>query len=356
MPRHLISGAHEWINEIPTAINANANLKAIHMLRKLHEKSIIRIGGDPYQERSAVVDDTPGQGTNYAPTGISLTLGICNESTIPPGNNERVGDVTVGPQAFVDDSAIINAGVCEARENGELMSKAFKTISLCANADKSVCGGGAKEDAERTKEQLTQDPVKLHGEGIKCAKVESYLGFSIHEEGVKASINQSVKTRVNRAWSKVAGIKSIMNNTMIKQFGWLRCGTVLCQTVFPPVLSYSAECWLLAPQYVIKNIEVAFKQIVYCLFEISLRTKYSFVLLELGLTKMEHFIARNQIGYMLQVVWDMRGTMVHDVVIEEFKSLGALAAADKLAEKYGFRKTSEITVDKKVPIGELSRK
>ena len=64
---HLISGAHEWINEIPTAINANANLKAIHMLRKLHEKSIIRIGGDPYQERSAVVDDTPGQGTNYAP-------------------------------------------------------------------------------------------------------------------------------------------------------------------------------------------------------------------------------------------------------------------------------------------------
>ena len=87
-----------------------------------------------------------------------------------------------------------------------------------------------------------------------------------------------------------------------------------------------------------------------------MRTKYSFVLLELGLTKMEHFIARNQIGYMLQVVWDMRGTMVHDVVIEEFKSLGALAAADKLAEKYGFRKTSEITVDKKVPIGELSRK
>ena len=112
-----------------------------------------------------------------------------------------------------------------------------------------------------------------------------------------------------------------------------------------------AENWLSVPQYVIKNIEVAFKQIVFCLFEISLRTKYSSVLLELGMMKMQHIITRNQIGYMSQVVWDMRGTMVHDVVMEEFKYLGdksALTAADTLAERYGFRKISEIAVDRKV--------
>ena len=74
-----------------------------------------------------------------------------------------------------------------------------------------VCGGGAREDAARTQELLIKDPVKLHGQEIKCAEVESYLGFSIHQDSVKASINHSVKTRVNRAWSKVARIKSIMN-------------------------------------------------------------------------------------------------------------------------------------------------
>ena len=90
---------------------------------------------------------------------------------------------------------------------------------------------------------------------------------------------------------------------------------------------------------------------IYAIFGLGEKTKYSAVLLELGLLRIRHIIARQQINYMSSIVWEREGSVIHDSIMEEFKLLGAkssLAMVDELAASYGFNKISLEPVDKKV--------
>ena len=94
---------------------------------------------------------------------------------------------------------------------------------------------------------------------------------------------------------------------------------MITQAIIPPILAYGAECYPNCPQYVVNNLESAFKQIVYSIFEISAKTKYSSVLLELGFMRMKHVLAKLQISYMSEVVWELKGTTVNAVILEEYE-------------------------------------
>ena len=94
----------------------------------------------------------------------------------------------------------------------------------------------------------------------------------------------------------------------MKGFRWLNGGIVLTQATLPAILSYSAEVWPGVPKYVIEGIESSFKKMVYSIFEIPKKTSYSAVLLELGFLRMKHVIAKLQITYMNQIIWEIRGT------------------------------------------------
>ena len=335
------------------AVGCGADKKALFMLQNYNKKSVIKIKGDPDEGRTRVVENTLGQGTNYAPKIISLTMGLGIDNVIPVENMDKAGEVEIPPRSYIDDIGILNASVDAARKNGVLIGRALEVLSLRANPKKStiVVTGGKKDDAARLRQELKDDPVLIHGSSIGVSEVDPYLGMYIHEKGIKESINHSVKMRVNRAWGRAYSIKNIVNAPAMKAVGWMRSAIVLVQATIPPILAYGSECYLTCPKYVIKNIEAAFKQIVYSVFEITEKTKYSSVLLELGLMRMSHYIAKLQLSYMSQVVHDMVGTMVHAVVMEEFKlkkENSSLAAADDLALSYGLKKISESAVDKKI--------
>ena len=186
---------------------------------------------------------------------------------------------------------------------------------------------------------------------INTVEFSDYLGFAVHEGGVKCSVNKAIKDRVKRGWARVAAIQNVMKSPAILQFGWLRCGITLTQAIIPAVLSYGAEAWLCVPKYVFKNLELAYKQMIYAIFGLGEKVKFSAVLLELGLLKLKHVVARQQISYMSSVVWEKQGSTVHNLIMEEFKMLGersALAEVDRLAEIYGFEKISKCSVDKKI--------
>ena len=332
------------------AVSAGADSKAVFMLGKYSEKSIIKIRNDPDSERSRIVHKTLGQGTNFAPKIISLSMGIAIDNCIPIQNMDRVGVVEVPPRSYIDDVSILNANVAAARENGVKVGRALEILSLRANPKKSsiIVTGGKKEVAKMMRNELTNDPVKIHGQSIGVSEVDPYLGVFIHQDGIKESINHSVKMRINKAWGRAAQIKNLINAPAMKTFGWMRGAIVLIQATIPPILAYGSECYLASPQYVIKNIELAFKQIIYSILELGEKTKTSSVLLEMGFLRMKHYIAKLQLSYLSQVVWDMRGTIVHAAVMEEFRSKtnSSLAAADTLALSYGLKKVSEAAIDK----------
>ena len=70
-------------------------------------------------------------------------------------------------------------------------------------------------------------------------------------------------------------------------------------------------------------------------------------MLELGLMKMKHVVARAQISYMSEVVWDLEDSTLNKVILQEFELLGeksSLAIVDKLAQDYGFEKVSVVRI------------
>ena len=332
---------------------SGADPKTLSVLMKLNEKIIIRLNDDPKEDRTAVIDETLGQGQGLACKGIGLTMGLSVDEAIPDDNNDKVGDTVVPPQTFMDDAALANKDAEAARDNGIRITNALELISLRANSKKSVIvvSGTNKDQVKSIKCDLNDNPVKIHNAPINCVEVSDYLGFAIHEDGLKCSVNKAVKDRVKRGWGRVASIQNIMKSPAILQFGWLRCGVTLTQAVIPAVLTYGAEAWLCVPKYVINNLELAYKQMIYSIFGFGEKTKFSAVLLELGLMRIKHIVARMQISYMSSVVWERVGSTVHNVVMEEFNLLGeksALAEVDKLAISYGFQKVSECHIDKKV--------
>ena len=52
-----------------------ADTKAIKMLHKISNKTVIKISGDPEESRSAEVIGAVGQGTGYACKGTSYSVG-----------------------------------------------------------------------------------------------------------------------------------------------------------------------------------------------------------------------------------------------------------------------------------------
>ena len=61
-------------------------------------------------------------------------------------------------------------------------------------------------------------------------------------------------------------------------------------------------------------------------------------------------IAKMQVTYANQVRWEMEGTQVHAIMMEDFRMKGnnsMLAAYDKVAERYGMPPVSTNHMDKK---------
>ena len=72
------------------------------------------------------------------------------------------------------------------------------------------------------------------------------------------------------------------------------------------------------------------------------------VLLELGMSRLFHVVAKIQLSYISQVLWVMGGTSVHDMVIADMGDKITPSLADQLAVKYGMKPLTEEYADKKL--------
>ena len=317
-----------------------ADVKAVKVLHDFTKEIKIKIAGDPDEERSGMVRDTVQQGSNFAPKGSALSIGKATQDSIPVENCDKVGEQIVPVSTYVDDAIIPNKDVKAARENGEKISRAIEVLSLTANDKKSVCMviGGDNEKVKEARKDLQEDKIKLHGRPIEVVDAEPYLGFMLKSGGFKESVKATIKQRSAKAWGRAAEIKTLINHPAIKPFGWMKAGITLVKAIIPPILTYSAEAWVGIPKYVMEGLEQTYKQIIYSVFEIPEKTSYSGVLMELGLTRLKHIVAKMQISYMAKVLWEMQGSIVHEVIMEEWRVFGersTLAKINNIAKEYG---------------------
>ena len=168
----------------------------------------------------------------------------------------------------------------------------------------------------------------------------------------------TIKFRTTNAWSKVASIKSLAEHPAIVQFGWLKATQFLIRAIVLRVTTYSCESWLGCTT----RLEASHKKMLYSVLGMCEKTKYAAVLLELGMSRICHVMAKLQVSYISQILWVMGGTTVHDLLVAEHKVMGersTLAMADQLVVKYGMKPISEEYADKtlvKMAIKEISNR
>ena len=115
-----------------------ADIKATKVVYEMSKEVNIRIAGDHNPERSAKVVESVGQGTQVAPKGSGLSIGLAVDKNVELEKCDKInGKVPVGPRVFVDDAIVPNKSCEDARDNGKKVSGAMEVLSLTANHVKS---------------------------------------------------------------------------------------------------------------------------------------------------------------------------------------------------------------------------
>ena len=97
-----------------------------------------------------------------------------------------------------------------------------------------------------------------------------------------------------------------------------------------------------------KTVEKEYKAMVYAVLEIPTHTLYAAVLAETGLMKIRHMIQRARICYTNQVIWEMEGTEVNNLLLNDFKERGEsshLGVLRRIALGYGLPDLTQQELD-----------
>ena len=335
-------------------IKSGANLKATKLIKTFSEKIKIKISGDTDSDRCAVVTNTAGQGSNYAPIGASLSMGVSTSNNFKDSDSDcyKLGNVIIKPSLFVDDKSVVSRNTDAARNNGLRISSSLDDLGLKANCSKTVTVVFGKERvAQNARNNLSMVPVMVQGQETTVVVKETYLGMILHQDGVNESIKETVKSRTAKAWSKVPAIKGMVNDMRIREFGWLKAGILLFQSIVPSTMLYSVEAWLWCPKNIINTLEANYKKILYSILEIPSKTKFSAVLLETGLMRIRHVVAQMQITYLNTILWDDKynNSQIREVVLEDHRINGdksVITWGDKLCGEYLIGPLSKVYTNK----------
>ena len=181
---------------------------------------------------------------------------------------------------------------------------------------------GGKKQREKLKAEMEQEPMKIQGFEVKAVKSEAYLGMMFLEEGPKASIDLTIEARRAKAIMKTKMAKQLLRDERIQQLGWLDVARVLYQQTVLPTRTYSAIAWIKMTKKQKAQVEAAQKDCLYDLLELLPSAKYSAVLLEMGMTRIEHFVNQLKINYLSNLLYDKPESQVVKVLWEQYNSGG----------------------------------
>lgn len=329
---------------------SGADLKAVKMLKAFHEDfEIVMASDNSDNPRSRMIPKTAGQGTNAAPGWAGNSQAQTVDKHVDFELCAKVGETQTKPKAFVDDIMVIPGDANKARQMGPQITRAFDELSIKIHEDKTVIivpGGMAA--AKKMRSDLTQNPMMIQGNPIKIAEKDLYLGMTIHQGGVKDSIEATFNQRKGKAWAKVPVIKSLLNHPQLLNEGWLGAAVAIIQGIIPPTMLYSSETWMDLTKRFVKNMEANYKAMVYAILEIPTHTNYAAVLAETGLMKMKHMMNKARICYANHVLWTMGDCEVRKLLLEDQKLRGEkshLAVMVDLAKSYGLPDFTTIQLD-----------
>ena len=339
------------LNEIMYELGqAGIHGRQLRLFEAFNEDTVIKIQGDVDSEREAVIKNSVGQGTTGAVQGSALMMARAIDNNFKNNKNKiKIGEEEVGPSGFVDDMQGLSGDIKGAKETGESFTRAIEELSLKAHPEKTVnIVVGAKAKREKMKGKLAADPMKLQGFEVRTVPRDVYLGMTLSEGGPSDSIDQNIEAKRAKAIIKTRQAKMLLRDPRILQVGWIDTARALYLQTILPTFTYSSIAWIKMSKRQKASVEAIQKHCIYELMELLPTAKYSAVLLELGITRVEHFMNQLKINYVGQLVERKPNSEVVKILKEEEKEYpgqGLLGEVRELCEKYQVPSVLENAVD-----------
>ena len=322
-----------------SAATAGVKGKPLKVMRRLHDNTVISLVGDD-SGRCAVIANSTGQGTNWAPAACSLSMGqaIKEQSDYMSKNKIRIGDMSIDPLMYVDDAAIMADTVQGAIDGGILMTKALNELGLEAHPDKSAMViMGPKKFKDKIREDLKKSPVLVQGWELKESEAETYLGVEISGKGVKDSVMRSIKKRCRAAVAKEIQLSKILDSDMIEKVGWLESVKTLFNSVIISTLTYGTQAYVYMNKTQVAEVESCMKEVLYRMLKLSKFANYAAVLLECNMIRIKHIINQLKLGFVHDLIHVKGKGLCFEILKKEeelFPGTGLLAEAAELSEMY----------------------
>ena len=339
-------------------IEAGGDLKAVRVIRKFSDTTVIKLKGDRRGSEGdgvgAVIRGTLGQGSNFAPPGI----GLCTSKSIM-ANMEgaekslaRLGDVVIPPSCYVDDINAIPRNEAGLRDVCTRVGRAMEVISLKTHPDKTevIVSGGSKK-AQAMRDRLTSNPPLMQGNPVKLASDGMYLGMKVSQAGHRDTVDKTVKHRISKAWGRVADLKNAVNDARMRPTGWFKAAVTLSRAIIIPSLTYSADVWVLMNKATEKLLHKEYKSMLYIVFDIPTKTKWSSVLADTGLPNIMTVVDRLRINFMNHTLWRGGDVKLRELLLEEHKLMperSMVTAINERCRHYGMPDVSDHELDKKL--------
>ena len=324
--------------------------KRLRMIQDLHENTEISMLGDKNKLRKRIIENSTGQGTNWAPEGCSSTIAMSTEKAIKAVNNEiKINGKNRGCIIFVDDTLRMATDTKMARDGGIVFTESLNTLSLEAHPDKSrIVVMGSKQMREKVKQELEKDPVIVQGWEMKTSDIETYLGFQIDERGVRESINKSIEGRIRGARTKSIQLIKVLDDDKICKLGWLESTKLLFTSIIIPTLTYGSQAYTNMTKKQREMLETAMRECLYRMLGISKTSHYSSVLLELNLIPVNNIIDQLKISFVNSLIHEKGNGVCLETLREEENKYehSMLKETSKLCEIYGLPNVVEYYIKK----------
>ena len=219
--------------------------KTYRMWFNLNDKTRISVKTSVGESGTAMIRDSIAQGSFGAALVSSVNIGTAIDEAFKDHTTAEVGEVDLNCLILQDDISNMNSNVDQARISCNIIDSTLREKMLQLNYDKSkfLVFGKPKEKRKILK-ILDKSPLTMNNVVIGNSEVEKYLGDYIHEKGLQASIDYTIKDRMRKLFTKKEEIIQIANSSVMSGLRNSRTAFNLFESSIIPALLNNCETWI----------------------------------------------------------------------------------------------------------------
>ena len=321
-------------------------------IRDYTDKLVIKMQGDTNPNRKAMISNSTGQGTSFAPVGTSLLMSKSLDVKVKQKSDEEqkqmesvVGGVKMRKNFFVDDLAKINENVKEILLNCQVITESLDELGLKAHPDKSgllVFG----PEREKFKEEIRAEQPKVQKFELSFKKCETYLGMAFDENGAEESITKTILVRKGKCIAKAADINRKLSDEKMMGVGWLAGAVLLHSSIIMSTLTYGAAAFTGMTDKQWLSLETIQYHCLLHILGISTKTTYNSLLYVLGLLPAQDVVKKLQISFVNSLIHLKGSGQCLEALWEEDRSgtRGLLAEVREYCAHYGLQDVTKYYV------------